>query len=359
MTDEDVLRRLPDAVVVFDAENRILGWLAAAQTMFGWSASEVVGMDVDDLLQPKDSNGNSCCIGVGAVLARMRGVKATREHEALVMNKDGKEIWTGVTTNLERDGEGRLFRTVAVLRDITRRKSVDLAKSEVISAVSHELRSPLTSVKGFTSTLLRKWDQFDEETKKHFLFTINSDADRVTRLIGELLDISRLEAGRLQLRKQPIQVPEIVSRVITRLEHLSEKHDLKAEFPRDFPDVFADQDKVEQVLTNLVENAIKYTEDGRVRVGGSSDESFVTVVVSDEGEGIPTDQRTQVFGKFFRRGERSGNPTGTGLGLYISKGLIEAHGGKIWVEEATGGGASFAFTLPRDSNGRSIDDRTP
>jgi signal transduction histidine kinase len=233
---------------------------------------------------------------------------------------------------------------VAVARDITRRKRVDLAKSETISAVSHELRSPLTSVKGFTATLLSKWDRLDDETKKHLLFTIDTDADRVTRLIGELLDVSRLEAGRLHLQRQMVCIVDVAREVVERVGHLSSKHMIGMDFPDAFPEVYADPDKIQQVLTNLVENAVKYTAGGRVDVTGSYADGTVQVAVSDEGEGIPAEHRHQVFGKFFRR--IGGSPTGTGLGLYITKGLIEAHGGHIWVDEAPGGGAVFAFTLP-------------
>lgn len=274
-------------------------------------------------------------------------VKAMPETDVLIKDAAGQERWVGFTFAFDRDPRGKITKTVAVARDISKRKTIDMNKSEVISAVSHELRSPLTSVKGFTKTLLDKWDRFDDETRKHFLLTINTDADRVTRLITELLDVSRIEAGRLQLRRQMIQVTGIAQRVASRIQPRAEKHKIGVKFPSEFPEVFADQDKIEQVLTNLVENAVKYTESGDVTVNGSFDDSHIQICVTDQGEGIPIDHRLQVFGKFFRRGERAGNPSGTGLGLYISKGLVEAHGGRIWVDEAPGGGSTFAFTLPR------------
>lgn len=341
----EIIPKLMEAVIVLDAEKRIVDWLGASERIFGWSVSDIKGRNIEELLSPRDSNGNPSCIGAFGALAKMRAVKAMPEQEVLTSTSSG-EVWVGITSTFDRDTSGRIERTIVVARDISRRKRIDLAKSEVISAVSHELRSPLTSVKGFTSTLLHKWDKFDDDTKKHLLFTINTDADRVTRLIGELLDVSRLEAGRLQLRRQIISPIDIARRVVDRIKDRSENHDLIVDMPEDLKEVFADPDKVEQVMTNLVENAVKYTESGTVRVGGSREESLIKLTVSDEGEGIPVDQRVQVFGKFFRRGERAGNPTGTGLGLYISKGLVEAHGGRIWVEDNPRGGAVFAFTLP-------------
>lgn len=341
---EEIAAHVPDAVIVLDAGRRVVGWTGAAPRMFGWSAEEMLGVDIDERLVPRDANENPCCFGPADPRRILRIVKRTPEQEVLSATKSGADVWLGVSCGFERDEAGRVTRVVAVARDITRRKRIDMAKSETISAVSHELRSPLTSVKGFTSTLLNKWDRLDDETKKHLLLTIDTDADRVTRLIGELLDVSRLEAGRLFLNRHIVRIPHVARRVIERVRHLSSNHTIEAEFPDDFPDVFADPDKVQQVLTNLVENAVKYSSGGRVLVTGSLEDTMVRVAVTDEGEGIPSENRSQVFRKFY--GRIGGSPTGTGLGLYISKGLVEAHGGRIWVDDAPGGGALFAFTLP-------------
>lgn len=340
-----VVSRLRDAIIVLDRDRRVSAWLGAANHLFGFTEAEAVGQPVDELLTPTDSNGNRCCIGAFPN-PRLSIMKGLPEQELLVRSKLGADVWVGLTTSFERGGERRAF---VVARDIARRKRIDLAKSEVISAVSHELRSPLTSVKGFTSTLLHKWDRFDDETKKHLLVTINTDADRVVRLIGELLDISRLEAGRLLLRRQMIDIPAMATKVIDRIAVASETHSLHNDIPDDFPEIYADPDKVEQVLTNLVENAVKYTSKGKVTLTAAFTADQVRISVSDEGVGIPEEQRQQIFGKFFRRGAavRADNPSGTGLGLYISKGLVEAHGGSLWVEDADGGGSRFTFTLPR------------
>ena len=343
---EEIVARMSDGLILLDSNKRVSGWWGAAQDLLGWSDSEARGREIDELLEGEDANGNKICLGPQGPKSMLRISKAIPEQEVLVKTKTGSQLWIGVTTALDHGPNGDVIQSILVARDISKRKMVDLAKSEVISAVSHELRSPLSSVKGFTQTLLHKWNRFDDETKKHLLTTINTDADRVTRLINELLDISRLEAGRLQLRKKRVDLQDLAEGVIQRLQARSETHKLRMEFEKEFPKVFADPDKIEQVLTNLVENAVKYTEEGDVIVSGSFENGLVTVAVSDQGEGIPKEQRIQVFGKFFRHGERAGNPTGTGLGLYISKGLVEAHGGKIWVEEAPTGGSIFRFTLP-------------
>jgi PAS domain S-box-containing protein len=344
---EEIVPRLRDALIVLDAKRHITGWYGAAPRMLGWSEDEVLGKPVDDLLQPRDANGNPTCIGPADLDLVLGITTGTPEQEFLVETNGRPELWLGACCSYERDAGGSIHRISVVARDITRRKRIDMAKSEVISAVAHELRSPLTSVKGFTSTLLHRWDRFDDETKKHLLVTIESDADRVTRLIGELLDVSRIEAGRLELRRYPIDIKEIAEKVTGRLAPTAANHELSMAFPPDFPAVFGDPDKLEQVLTNLVENATKHTEAGQVHVTGVVEDSRVRISVADQGEGIPKEHRLAVFGKFFRRNSgRVGSPSGTGLGLFISKGLVEAHGGRIWVEAGDTGGAVFTFTLP-------------
>lgn len=349
MTSPDlaaIVANIREAIVVFDADGRVVEWLGGASRMFGWTAEEMSGRDLDELLQPRDVNGNRTCVSRLAKDREMSIIKGTPEREVLARTRSGRDLWVGVTSSFQRGPGGQVVGTTAVLRDISRRKRIDLAKSEVISAVAHELRSPLTSVKGFTSTLLHRWDRFDDDHKKRLLATINADSDRVTRLIGELLDVSRLEAGRLPLARRTISLTDISARVVERLRPLSENHHLSCQFPEDFPAVLADGDKIEQVLTNLVENAVKYTSGGEVRVVGSLQDSMVMITVADQGKGIDQEHRKQVFTKFFRERKHAQNP-GTGLGLYISKGLVEAHGGRIWVENGTDRGASFSFTLPR------------
>ncbi|MGI8426902.1 MAG: sensor histidine kinase [Actinomycetota bacterium] len=364
MTDlVSVVRSLPDAIIVFDNAGRVTAWLGAAEQLFGWKAGEAEGQDLQGLLRPRSPGGEDARIsepvatsdgsteGVGEESDQSPGIHGPLEQELIVKTKDLDEVWVGAIYAKEQGSATQPGGTIVVLRDIWRKKRVDLEKSEVISSVAHEIRSPLTSIKGFASTLVRRWDRFEEQRRKQILLTIEADADRVTRLVVELLDVSRLDEGRLQLNKRPITVASIASRVVDRLRPTAPNHVLEIDFVKDLPDVSGDPDKVEQVITNLVENAIKYTEGGTVIVSGSSSPSGITIGVADEGEGIPQEDRQSVFLKFFRRGSSepggAAPPPGTGLGLYISKGLVEAHGGKIWIEETSGGGALFAFTLPR------------
>ncbi len=233
-------------------------------------------------------------------------------------------------------------RVVVALRDDRARERTDRSRADLVSTVAHELRSPLTSVKGFTATLLARWERFSDDQKRLMLQTVNADADRVTRLLAELLDVSRIDAGRLELRKQVVDVPALVRKAAAGAVASGEPEDrFRVEVAEPLPEVWADPDKLDQVLGNLVENALRHGA-GTVTLTVREDGGGVEVVVSDEGEGIPAETAARVFTRFWRGNRR----TGTGLGLYIVKGLVEAHGGSVEVQRAPSGGAAFRFVLP-------------
>jgi signal transduction histidine kinase len=247
-----------------------------------------------------------------------------------------------VSARYVRD-DGRLRHAVITARDTAARERLERSAADLVSTVAHELRSPLTSVKGFTATLLAKWDRFTDEQKQIMLQTVNADADRVTRLISELLDVSRIDSGRLELHRQVVDVAGAVRRAC-------DGHVAQGEPPERFvleelgtpPEMWLDPDKLDQIVGNLVENALRHG-DGTVTVVVQATDDGVDVTVTDEGEGVDEEIQPMIFGKFWRGRRRRG---GTGLGLYITKGLVEAHGGMISVAHAPGGGAQFRFTLP-------------
>jgi signal transduction histidine kinase len=253
----------------------------------------------------------------------------------------GRELL--VTAAYVREPDHALTRFVVVLRDSRARERSERSRADLVSTVAHELRSPLTSVKGFTATLLAKWDRFTDEQKQIMLQTVNADADRVTRLISELLDVSRIEAGRLELRKQVVDVAAMVRREVDARVAAGEPADrFEVRVSEPLPELWADPDKLAQVLGNLVENALRHGA-GHVTIAvAPAAHDGVTVVVTDEGEGIPEQARQHVFGKFWRGDRRRG----TGLGLYIAKGIVDAHGGTIEASRAPTGGAQLTFALP-------------
>jgi signal transduction histidine kinase len=343
MTELDLL---PDAVLRLDADRRVLDANAAAAELIGLARAEVVGQQAEALLDPRGKDGKPVWADGWHPSARLRSVRLMPEQEIEIHRNGNRPVKVNVTGRYQRDGDGRLTGAVLLLRPAERRIHMAAMGIEIVSTVSHELRSPLTSVKGYTSLLLNRWDRLKEEQKRMMLEQVNHDADRVTRLITELLDISRLETGRLVLRRQMLNLAELAHTVVEKVAMSYPELEVATTFPDDFPRVYADPDKVEQVLTNLVENAAKYASPvGMKLVARVLDETGeVEVAVSDEGEGIGPAAIGHLFDKFFRAPDTK--PTGSGLGLWISRGLVEAHGGRLVAESTPGQGATFRFTLP-------------
>jgi signal transduction histidine kinase len=226
---------------------------------------------------------------------------------------------------------------------------------ELISTVSHELRGPISAVRSYSSLLRDRWDRLDDDAKRMMLGQINHEADRVVRMVTELLDVSRLELGRISLRPVRVELAEVIRSTVDKVAMEWPDLDARTAAAADLPAVSADRDKVVQVLTNLVENACKYGRAGVVEIAAvpEQDGAWVRVSVRDHGPGIPVAERPHVFERFFR-GDQS-QPTGIGLGLWISRGLVEAHGGRLWLdadpEPGAGAGATLSFTLPTGTFG--------
>ena len=340
MLDKAAYDELPDGVLVADADGRVEVINPAAERLLGRSRDEAVGRDFREVLPLVDAQGRdwwACTDPYGGLPTRVR------QPERLLTLDDGsgsREVL--VTARYVRDPDRRVVRVVVSLRDTEARARTERSGAELVSTVAHELRSPLTSVKGFTATLLAKWDRFTDEQKKLMLQTVNSDADRVTRLISELLDVSRIEAGRLELRRQVVDLATVVQRDIAARVAAGEPEDkFRIVTDGELPEMWLDPDKMAQVVGNLVENGLRHGA-GTVTITVAPVDDGAEVSVSDEGEGIPAEAVGRVFAKFWRGGGRGG----TGLGLYITKGIVEAHGGTIEAGQAASGGALMRFTVP-------------
>jgi signal transduction histidine kinase len=337
----ELLDDLPVATLVVGADRVVEAANEPAARLTGRSLDALVGARFDDLL---DVDGATPGWHPSTAL---RSVKGVPECEVGIRRADGSTVPAVVSARYQRDDDGALRSAVVVARLARPRGRHTPSGIEIISTVSHELRSPLTSVKGYTSLLLNKWERLGDEQKKMMLGQVHHDADRVTRLVTELLDISRLETGRLHLRRQLVDLVSLSESVVGKLTMEYPGLECTLVFPDDLPSVYADPDKVEQVLTNLVENAAKYASPGGMRIVAVVADHEVQVAVHDVGEGIPEADLPRVFSKFFRRDH--GKPTGSGLGLWISRGLVEAHGGRLTATSIEGQGSVFAFTLPTDA----------
>ena len=361
---------MPDGLVVADHVGRIVVFNAAATRLTGIAALNALGRDVRQVLPLRDGEGR----GWWAYVDPYRGLSTRTRHPELPLYLDGTEFL--VTMGYVRVPRcpgggldwpakpGTVQRIAISLRGTQQRVRLERSRADLVSTVAHELRSPLTSVKGFTATLLAKWTRFTDDQKRVMLETVNADADRVTRLITELLDVSRIEAGRIEVHRQLVDIPERVQKIVAgRVAAGDAPERFRIEVPEELPETWLDADKVDQILGNLVENAVRHgagtvtivvqpvdslgpralsRAGGAPGTHGSPGAPAVAVSVRDEGDGVPPELVPRIFRQFWRAKHRGG----AGLGLYIVKGLVEAHGGAITVQRAPGGGAEFRFTMP-------------
>jgi signal transduction histidine kinase len=334
---------LPDGLVIADETGRVICFNAAATRITASRSADMIGLPVERALPLVDLEGRRWW-----TVTDPYGGLAIRagQPERNLLLPGGREVLVSARY-VRRQPTGPVHRLVISLRSTEARRRTERSHAELIATVAHELRSPLTSVKGFTATLLAKWERFTDDQKKLMLETVDADANRVTRLITELLDISRIDSGRLEVRRQPVDMVAAIERHVTALTGTGQRPGrFGIDVVHPLPDLWADPDKIDQVLGNLLENAVRHGE-GKVtiEVAPARTRSHIegtAVTVTDEGPGIPEESMDRVFTRFWRGSKRGG----TGLGLYIVKGIVEAHGGAIEVGRAPGGGAQFRFTLP-------------
>jgi PAS domain S-box-containing protein len=344
---------LPDGLVVADGAGQVAVFNRAAARLTGISPRLAIGRDVRQVLPLRD-NEDHCwwtqCQPYTGLSTR------TRHPERPLYLPDGTELL--VTVGYVRTPRGRgpregwsrepgaVQRIAITLRSAEERMRLERSRADLVSTVAHELRSPLTSVKGFTATLLAKWPRFTDDQKKVMLETVNADADRVTRLITELLDVSRIESGRIEVHRELVDIPSRALKIISGRVAAGDSADrYQVEVAPGVPETWLDVDKVDQVLANLIENAVRHgagTVTTVVEPAVIAGAPGVAVSVRDQGPGIAPEVATRVFARFWRAKRRGG----AGLGLFIVKGLVEAHGGDIIVQQAPGGGAEFRFTMP-------------
>jgi len=238
---------------------------------------------------------------------------------------------------------------IVSLRDITRFRQADELKSTFISVVSHELKTPVALIKGYASTLRLQDADWDSELVQEGLTVIEEETDRLAELIENLLDASRFEAGGFKIHRSDLSIPLLAQKVCDRFATQSEKHTFSTNFPNNFPIIMADENRIRQVLNNLVSNAIKYATSGTVEINGEVKWNQVIISVRDEGPGIDPNDAPLVFDRFYRSPETSRQVKGVGLGLYLTRSIVEAHGGQIWVDTSYDDGARICFSLPLDT----------
>jgi signal transduction histidine kinase len=337
---------LPDGLVIADHAGQVSVFNLAATRLTGIPPEAALGRDVRQVLPLADHESRNWW----TLTEPYEGLSTrTRHPEHALFLPDGTELLVSIGYVRERrcdGGPGDVRRLVITLRGARDRMLLERSRADLVSTVAHELRSPLTSVKGFTATLLAKWPRFTDDQKRVMLETVNADADRVTRLITELLDVSRIEAGRIELHRELVDIPARARKIINGRVAAGDTDDrYRVEWAGHLPETWLDADKIDQILANLIENAIRHGAGTVTTVIESAmvhGEPGIAVSVRDQGPGIAPEFAPRVFRQFWRSKRRGG----AGLGLFIVKGLVEAHGGEIAVQQAPGGGAEFRFTVP-------------
>jgi PAS domain S-box-containing protein len=346
-----IVEHSADGVLILDPDLVITAFNRALERMTGWRADDAIGKPYGEVItwQRLDKGDLAQALAQGWPQRSADPAHETLYVEGDLLRLDGLTQSVAIIFAPLFTGDGRLTRIIANLRDITNFRQAQEMQNVFISTVSHELKTPVALIKGHAATLRRDDVEWDGEIVREYSAVIEDEADRLTELIDNLLTASKIQAQRgIQLNTSDLRLDQLAARVLERFGTQTTTHQFKLDFPPDFPIIQGDETRLRQVLDNLVSNAIKYSPDGgEVLIGGYPDGHEVTLFVCDRGVGISAADQKRIFERFYRvDGNLSRKTQGTGLGLYLTKAIIEAHGGRIWVESAPGKGATFFFTLP-------------
>ncbi|MBI4200553.1 MAG: GAF domain-containing protein [Chloroflexi bacterium] len=346
---EALLNSMPEGVYTLDTSLRITRVNPYAAQLLGQAPERLAGRRCSDAFPYLGPSGLPLCQEDTCPARRaMETGQPAYVMETTLRLPGGQELPMALLATAIRDDAGDVVGVVETCRDIRRRKEVDELRDSIISLVSHELRTPLFHIKGFASSLLQPDVQWDEETKTDFIRSIDREADRLARLVSDLLDMSRLESGRTVMALEPVDIRKPVRAALQHVAAFLRDHRVEVGLPRRLPPAVADAEQVERVLENLLENAAKYSPRGTlISVTAERDGPFLRVSISDQGVGVPEKDRERIFEKFVRlEQEPPFRSPGTGLGLSICKAIVEAHGGSIGVQPNGTRGSVFSFTLP-------------
>jgi two-component system phosphate regulon sensor histidine kinase PhoR len=329
-----ILSNMGDGILVVDSDSRITTINRAAEKMLHISKDSVIGHSVAEKVREYE---------LDEILQRC--IETKKQQSGSLEVSATKQFLLVIATPLEDEGGCLLL-----LQNLTELRRLEKVRRDFVSNISHELRTPIASVKALAESL-QEGALDDPSVAKDFLARIDAETDKLTQMVQELGELASIESGEAPLRKEPVSIAEVIEQAVQRLKAQADRAGLGMDvgMPGDLPRVTADRDRIEQVLVNLIHNAIKFTPTGgNIRISAKSENSTVVISVADSGVGIPADDLTRIFERFYKADKaRSGG--GTGLGLSISKHIVEAHGGRIWAESVEGQGSTFHLTLPLES----------
>jgi len=338
-----------EGILTVDNALRIIDFNPAMQRLTGWRESEVLGRFYFEVLRPKDRFGNELGLEDSPILQAFAGQIVVNRGMVLT-TRDGQGVDVSVTASCVRSSRGEPVNGILNVRDITLERQQEEQRSTFISVISHELQTPISIIKGYASTLAHTDAPLEQKALQTRLTAIEEEADRLNKLVTNLLYASRIQAGGILMEIGPLDLRPLIESVVRRLFVRSKDVEVALDIPEQIPMVMADRDRIEEVLQNMLDNAIKYSPRRRtLHVACRATGEEVITSVSDAGMGISLRDQEHIFDRFERVGDPLAQATpGAGLGLYICRAIVEAHGGHIWVESTLRQGSTFSFSLPRE-----------
>ncbi len=343
---ELMLYHIDEGVFTVDQELRILTFNPAAEKILGWQEEEVIGRPCAEIFRGEDGASSSQEELLLEAMRKAQAVTSVKEGYP-VINKDGQQIFIASNVVPLLDLDGQVIGAMVAFRDTSAEVELDHMKSGFISMVSHELRSPLSHI--MASTELIREANLSSDQQQDLLNIVHAQSNRLNKFVAQILDVSLLEAGTVKAEQRPVALKPMVEQMIEVFKIRANTHRFELAVPEGPTIVVGDQGKIQTVLDNLLENAVKYSPKGsRVSIEITDRDKEVVISVIDEGIGIPANQLERIFGRFHRvNASDDQEQYGYGLGLYISKRLIEIQGGSIWAESEAGHGSRFSFSLPK------------
>jgi PAS domain S-box-containing protein len=333
-----VIEASPLAIVALDTTGRVTRWNPTAEQIFGWTEQDVVG-------HPHPAVGPDQRAEFTDVLARLRRGEVVGRYDTQRLRKDGTPVDVSISPAVLRNASGRPIGTMAVIADISERLRAEEFRREYINTISHDLRTPLGVIDGYAQLLMR--GSASADSVRSSVSAIARAARRMSMMIQDLVDSARQEAGDIQLDRTPLPLRAFLAELLDQAGGVLDTERIRLDAPAEPPPAHADPERLERIVLNLLSNALKYSpSDSTVTISVRPQGSDLVIAITDRGTGIEPDDVPRLFERYFRArtGRRSG---GVGLGLHIARTLVEAHGGRIWVESEWGVGSTFSFTLPR------------
>ncbi len=334
----------PDGVISLNGHGQIISTSREACRLLGCTPRETEGQPVSEWLESGAEDTATPWLKNAA-----RDGAAETEFE--LHRRDGKIILVWARAVSHGGGDTGSQRTAVYLRDIAQRRKLDMLRDDVCALIAHEIRSPLTVIRGAVNTVLEEWERLPREEVRQLLKDAALEAESLSNITANLLELSRVQANRLLLQVEPVSIQAVAHDAVRQVSRQTDRHRFRLDIPDDLPTVHADQLRLERVMHNLVENAVKYSpRGGEVLIAASAESRNLTVSVTDHGLGLSVSDRKKLFEPFQRLDGSSADTSGVGLGLLVCRRLIEIHGGRIWVESKPGQGSTFFFTLPLSSS---------